>query len=201
MTSRRSWILTIAMFAVFLAVRFAYLTADPPMSLPNGNDYNELVVEPTAKAHEARNRALFGMWKTSPVDNYQFWRVQAPAWVYPLSWWFRLTNVSYATLRTYAILGSAVGFLGLLALASNRLGEFPFVMAGAFFGLNFYSVLYSRYGLIEPQVNTFIILTVLGLHLARRRLVWLAAAEVTLALAVLTKQTAFFMAPLCIAAP
>src|ERR1035437_3511526 len=86
--------LLVALLTLFVGLRLAFLTADPPLFLPNGLIANELFVEPPAKAHEARNLALFGAWQTSPVDNYQFWRVQSPVWVYPLAAWFRAFGVS-----------------------------------------------------------------------------------------------------------
>jgi 4-amino-4-deoxy-L-arabinose transferase-like glycosyltransferase len=193
-------ILAIVLLVLFVGLRLAYLTADPPRNLPNHARIYELFTDPPAKSYEARNRALFGDWAASPADNYQFWRLQAPVWVYPLSWFYRLFGVGYAQMRIYSTLCAASGLLVLLALAARRLRGGSYLLAGSFLTFNYYYIIYGRSGLLEALLNTFVILTVLCLFLAQRRLVWLLAAEWALVLSFLTKQSGLYVLPLCLIA-
>ena len=76
--SLRSLRLLVALTLLFIGLRCWMLTADAPLSVL-GRDARELFAEPAAKSHEARNWAVFGAFKVSPVDDYQFWRAQSPA--------------------------------------------------------------------------------------------------------------------------
>ncbi len=189
--------LTIVMTAVlFIAIRLVHLNADPPTSLPNGHpEANELVVEGPAKAHEARNKALFGNWKAHPANEYQFWRIQSPVWVYPLSWAFRAFGVGYAQLRVFSILTAVLGLLGVLFIAARRNRGFPLIFAGLLLSFNYYYVFYSRAGLLEPLLNGFLALTACFLLFALASPLWLIAAQLAFVFAFLTKQSALVMLP------
>lgn len=184
----------------FLAVRVADLTADPPLRLPNGTRVYEMFTDPPAKSYEARNWALFGVWATSPEDNYQFWRVQSPVWVYPLAGFYRLLGVGYLQMRLYSTLCAAAGLVAMLALAARRLRGWAYFISGAFLTFNFYHVVYSRTGLLEPLLTAFLTLTILFLHLGQRRMEWLLAAQWALVLAFLTKQTGIYLLPVALVA-
>src|SRR5690606_27465711 len=87
-------------------------------------------------------------------------------------------------------------FCVVLALLSRRINGWPLFLAGLLFALNFYSVHYSRAGLLEPQVNALASLLVLCVFLSLRHVVWLAPATLFLALTFFTKQTGLYLAPL-----
>ena len=181
--------------ALFVAVRLAFLSADPPERLPNGAQIYEIFTDPPAKSYEARTMALFGTWKTSPADNYQFWRVQAPVWVYPLSWFYRAFGVGYPQMRVFSTLAALSGLLAMLLFAGKKLRGFPYLATGLFLTANYYYIIYGRSGLLESLLNTFVILTVYFLYLSRRHLAWLLAAEAALVLSFLTKQTGLYLLP------
>src|SRR5689334_1556542 len=82
--------LVLGLCLLYVVARLVWLEADPPLFLPAGQPGRDIVVEPIAKATEARSYALFGRWSANAADNYQFWRLQAPAWVYPLAGWLKL---------------------------------------------------------------------------------------------------------------
>ena len=107
----RSALLLVSLLLLFVGLRALALTADPPAKLPYDINTRELFAEGAAKAHEARNYALFGQWQTHPVDNYQFWRPQAPVWVYSLAAVFKLCGVSIASFRAHSILVAGAGLL------------------------------------------------------------------------------------------
>lgn len=194
------WFAVIAVLGMFLGIRLWAFGADPPRHMPNGRSTLELIVEPLAKAHEARNWALFGSFSTNPVDNYQFWRPQAPAWVYPVAGWFRLFGVSTRTLGAFALTGAALGFVAYLALARQRLRGFPWLAAALLLGLNFYQILYSRVGLLEIQVVGLVTLSSFAFLLAERRPMFLCLAMAAFVAAFFTKQSAAFFFPVAAAA-
>jgi 4-amino-4-deoxy-L-arabinose transferase-like glycosyltransferase len=188
--------LFLALVVLFLLLRLTRVEADPPIVHPDGRQAYELRVEGIAKAHEARNAAAFGSFQTNPVDNYQFWRAQSPVWVYPLSWFFKVFGVGYAQLRTFSVLGSLLGLVGLVAFASLRLGPTWAALAGLIALLNSYEIFFARSALLEPTVNSWMTLTALCCVLAFRQHYWAIAAQVCLVATILTKQTGLVLVPL-----
>lgn len=193
-------LLFLALLATFVGVRVTFLMADPPARVPNGRSPHELVVEPIAKAHEARNWALFGSFSTNPVDNYQFWRPQAPAWVYPLALYFRLVGTSTLKLRIFALVSTCLGYLIFLWLARLRLRGLAFAGAALLLGFNCYWILYTRVGLLEPHVIGLVTLSAVMLVVAERRPLALVVAQLAFAAAFFTKQSAAFFFPVLLIA-
>ncbi len=181
---------------LFFVVRLAHANADPPMKLPNGFGATELMVEPVAKAHEARNWALTGHWKTNEIDNYEFWRAQSWAWVYPLALWLKVFGVSYLSLRGFATTIAALGFVAILILAHRRRGRRGAVVVGLMLALNYYDIAYHRVGLLETGVNTWIAWTMVFLDRARVNGYWLCAAQITFFLGFFTKLNVIAFGPL-----
>lgn len=192
-------VITVVLTALFIFVRLLWLDADPPDRLPNHAQVYELFSDPPAKSFEARNMALFGVWQTNDADNYQFWRLQAPVWVYPISWFYRAFGVGYPQMRTFSTLCAATGFFAMMLFAGKKLRGLPFLATGSFLAFNYYYIIYGRSGLIEALLNTWLVLTVFFIYLARRHLGWLLAAEVTLVLAFLTKMSGFYLLPILLA--
>ncbi|MFO0611398.1 MAG: hypothetical protein U0414_02335 [Polyangiaceae bacterium] len=188
----------LAVLGLFFVVRLAHANADPPLGLPNGLGAHELMVEPIAKAHEARNWALTGHWKTSDVDNYEFWRAQSWAWVYPLALWMRLFGVSYVSLHAFTTTVAALGFVAVLLLATRRRGVRGAVVVGVMLALNYYDVVYHRVGLIETAVNTWIAWTVVFLDRARDNGYALSAALVTFFLGFFSKLNILVFGPMAL---
>lgn len=195
---RHRAVITIALTVLFLALRLVFLDADPPTSLPNDARSYELFTDPPAKSYEARSYALFGAWKTAEGDNYAFWRPQAPAWVYPLGLYYRVFGASYVTMRVFSIGCATVGLLAFLALLAKKLRGLPFLAAGLLLTCNFYFIVFTRSGLLEALLTTYIVLTVYFLVRSRDHLGWLVAAVVAFVLAFLTKQTGLYLVPLLI---
>ena len=195
----RLWLIVATAVVVFVGVRLVYLQADPPTDLPiSSAEWTELIVEGPAKAQVARNKALFGDWKSNPVDNYQFWRIQSPVWVYPLSWSFRAFGVGYPQLRIHSIVTAAIALVALLLIARRRFDGWPLYASGLFVIVNFYYVFFSRSGLLEPLLNSMLSVSVLCLLMALSSPLWLVGAQVAFVLALLTKQSALVLLPLLI---
>lgn len=184
-----------ALTVLFIALRCLFISADAPLRM-FGRDTRELFAEPPAKSHEARNWAVFGAWKLSPADNYQFWRAQSPAWVYPLAGFFRVFGTDYPQLRIFSTLYAALGFVLLLAIASQLMRPSTVAFLGLALALDPIYFHTSRVGFIEPAVATWVTLVVLALLLAERDLRWLVVAHLACALAVFSKQAGIFCTPL-----
>jgi hypothetical protein len=191
----RSFRLLFALTLLFIVLRCWMLTADAPLSV-FGRDARELFAEPPAKSHEARNWAMFGAFKVSPVDDYQFWRAQSPAWVYPLAGFFRVFGTDYPQLRIFSTLYAALGFALMLAIAARFMRTSTWCFIGLALALDPLYFHTSRVGFIEPAVGTWVTLAVFALLLAERDLRWFVLAVVASTLAVFTKQAGLFVAPL-----
>jgi hypothetical protein len=187
--------IVLAMTLLFIGIRSFYLDADTPLWV--GSYYaRELYAEPPAKAHEARNYALFGKWHLNPVDNYQFWRAQSPVWVYPLTWVFKTFGTDYPQLRLYSTLYSAFGLAVMLWLAAGYLSSPALFFAGFVLAIDRVYFHYARVGLLEPAVNAWIAVAMLALLRAGRRVEWLIVAQLAFVLAFFTKQAALYVLPI-----
>lgn len=184
-----------ALAVVFFAVRLIHLHADPPR-VPNGQGGAELVVEAPAKAYEARKLALFGRLATAPADAYRIWSAQAPAYVFPLAGFMSVAGVGHAQVRLYGVLIGLAGYVLLLAALYRHVRVLPLLLVGLLATVHFYYFHYLRAGLLEPQVNTWIIAAVFAALLGRRNPYWLLGVPLAWSLAFLTKSTAVVFLPL-----
>lgn len=198
---RWAWAAAIVALACFVVLGALFPGADPPTRLL-GDYYDlgrELLVEAPAKAHEARNWALFGQWHRNPVDDYQFWRVQAPLWVYPLAGCFRLFGVSYATLRWFGLAIAVLGFVGWLRFGRHGL-PVPALAAAAFLmASNVFVTQIARSGLVEIALNTAAVFMALGLLGGRRHPGFLVAAQLAFTAGFLAKAGMVYLLPLLVA--
>ncbi len=195
----RVWV-PVLLCLLFVVARAIWLDVDPPPRLPGGHSLRDIVVEPIAKASEARNYALFGRWSPNPVDDYQFWRPQAPVWVYPLTAFFKLFGVGLSQLRCFAIVYNLLGFLAVLAIARLRLRGVAFFACGCFVALDVLYALYSRSAMLEPAVNSWVSAAVLCVLLARRHWAFLVIAQWAFALGFFTKAAGFAASPVLLGA-
>ena len=182
-----------------LAVRLVRLNADPPQVFPNGFRAIEPFTDEAAKAYQARNRALFGQWNTSGLDEYRFWKVLSPVWCYPLWIWFKCFGVGYASMRLFSIFWFGAGLILIyFSLRKNPGGSAP-IYAVFFAGINFYLLIFSRLGLMETMLNTFLLLAFfLAARSAQHK--WLFPFSVlALLVAYFLKQNALLLAPVMVA--
>lgn len=186
------WVLAVALY---LAPRLSGLDLDPPREVWRGTLGAELMVEPPAKAHEARNWALFGSFKINEADNYQFWRAQSPAWVYPLALSFKVFGVSYATLRTTATMLGLAGLVGLVLFAHRRFGPRGAILAALLYATEQFGIFFGRSGILEPIVAGWCALGLCFLDRAFDRASWLGPALLALLVALATKLAALPAVP------
>lgn len=194
------WLGIIVLSLLFLFVRIVFLHADPPRDLPNGTRTNELFVEGPAKALEARKYALKGSYVTNAADQYNFWRIQSPLYVLPLSWHLKIFGVQWLNVSLYGIGVSFLGFLAFLALLYSEGKTISLFAGGLFAALHYYAIHYSRVGLLEPQLNTLLTVCLFCCVFGQKRKGFLCAAPFVWMLAFLTKQSAVVFLPVLIVA-
>jgi hypothetical protein len=192
--TRRTALLIASLVLLFVALRCVHLDADPPTSFGR-RATRELIAEPAAKSHEARNYALFGAYHLNEADDYQFWRAQSPVWVYPLTGFFRVFGIDWPQLRLFSTLYAALGVAFVLAIAARFASMFAVLFIGGLLACDSMYFHYSRAGLLEPAVNTWVAASMFGLILAERRRYWLLFSHWTLMLAFFTKQAGLVAVP------
>jgi 4-amino-4-deoxy-L-arabinose transferase-like glycosyltransferase len=187
------------MLAALLAIRVIKLNADPPQVFPNGFRAIEPFTDEAAKAYQARNLVLFGKWSTSDQDDYQFWKVLSPVWVYPLAGWFKLFGVSYASMRMFSVFWFGVGLALIYFALRKKPGPDAAAFASFFYGVNFYLLIFSRLGLMETMLNTFLLAAFLALALSRQKKLLFPVGTAVFILAYFVKQNALLFAPVVVA--
>lgn len=195
-----SWGVAALIVAVYLVLGGLFPDADPTHWLPAGLEsrVDEFLVEGPAKAHEARNWALFGEFHRNPADNYQFWRAQSPVWVYPLALSFRVFGTNYVTLRLFGLLIGTGGLLGIFLLLRRTVPAWAGLGAAALYATNVFSTFFARSGLIEIWLNTASVWMVACLLAARRHPAWLVAAQLIFTLGFFGKQGMIYLFPLLV---
>jgi len=193
----RKWIfiLVLLLILVNISLRAARINSESP---PLTNDFRNVAPykDEGAKAHEARNRALFGSWNPHPADNYLFWSTQSPVWTWSLYFVFKIFGVSYASLRSVSIFFSAVTLAAgsfILYKGGHRVAAvlFPLVL-----GLNFYYLIFTRLGLMEPMMIAYSTICAGFLAWSRKRPAMLVLASLFLLAAIFTKVTAALIVPI-----
>jgi hypothetical protein len=192
------WIAALLLCALTL-LRVIRLDLDPPtMVLPHYTDEAHFRDE-VAKAHEARNMARFDRWQLSEADEYGFWRLQSPYWVYAEAAWFRVFGVDLISARAFVLTHVLLGLALLFWLALVRHGLPAAVVTTLLLGANWAYLVFSRLALMEGVVIAWLLVASAGLSQLERRpeqpARWIAVAVLGVLLACLTKQTALLVIP------
>lgn len=180
-------------------VRIYKLDLDAPGVVVRGyNDQAHYRDEP-AKAHEARNKAVFGEWSLSDADEYAFWRAQSPAWVWGERAWFELFGVNLVSARAFVVTHSVVALALLMWLALIRHGLPAAIAAGLLVGFNWGYLIYSRLALMEGALLCWLLVATLALSQLERRPQqsgrWTALAVLAMLVACTIKQTGLLLVP------
>ncbi len=153
-TTRRIGLSTgilVVLFAVFLASRVIYLTADPPkdLSWSLGVFFDEGIYN-----HNARNQILFGHWKLDEWNDYYYSAIST--WLkYAV---FGIIGIGRAQIRLFSIAFSVLSLLWVYLIAKNSYNRATGMLALLFFGTNYLSTMYSRLGMQDTQTLTVFIL-------------------------------------------
>jgi 4-amino-4-deoxy-L-arabinose transferase-like glycosyltransferase len=174
-------------------LRGLFPTADPPWRTTVGVVWHD----EGAWTHNARNKALWGVWQT---DNWN------PLYVAPV-----FTGLEYASFRAFgvglwqarvppALLGvAAVALLGLgVGIAGGRQAG---LVAALLLATNYVGVMYDRAALMEGPMTALIVASWWAFARAQERPAWGAVAAVFAMLAYFTKAVAIcYVAALGLAA-
>jgi 4-amino-4-deoxy-L-arabinose transferase-like glycosyltransferase len=183
--TRRSFLVWAAIVLAFAAVlRTVWLTADPPTT----NTVGVVWHDEGPWTHNARNKALWGVWRT---DNWN------PMYLAPV-----FTGLEYGAFsafgvgtwqaRTVPVMSglAAVAFLmaGLTAIGDRRTA----LIGGALLAANYGFVMWNRAALMESTMTMFIVISWAAYALSERRPALGLVAGVCAVLAFFTKASAAF---------
>jgi 4-amino-4-deoxy-L-arabinose transferase-like glycosyltransferase len=180
-----------AILAVAVLLRGLFPTADPPWNPTVGVVWHD----EGAWVHNARNRALWGVWITDAWN---------PLFIAPV-----FTVLEYASFAAFGVgvwqarlVSEAAGVLSvlLLALGIRRLaGNTAALIAGALTATNYVYVMYNRAAIMESTMVACMVAAWYCYVRAQERPVWGVAAGLCALLAFFTKAAAaFFVAALAI---
>jgi 4-amino-4-deoxy-L-arabinose transferase-like glycosyltransferase len=174
----------LAALALGAVLRVAWLTADPPAHATLGIVWHD----EGAWVHNARNRALWGTWRT---DNWN------PIFIAPV-----FTVLEYGAFQLFGVgtwqarvvpVGS-----GLLAIAALTIGLYAVsgrraaLIGATLLASNYVFVMWNRAALMESTMVAFITAAWAAYALAARRPVWGIAAGLAATLAFFSKAAAAF---------
>jgi hypothetical protein len=192
-SSRRHLAGVLIALAIAAALRGIWLTADPPTSGNVGIVWHD----EGAWVHNARNRALWGTWRTDQ------WNPMFIAPVFTLLEYvaFRELGVGMWQARVVplasGLLAIAALALGLAAVRGERAG----IIGAALLATNYAFVMWNRAALMESTMTAFIVAAWAAYALARSRPVWGVAAGGFATLAWFSKAAAaFFVAAIVLEA-
>lgn len=175
-------------------LRIVRLRSDSP-ALPNNFRNVAPYKDEGAKAHEARNKALFGSFQPHPADNYKFWSVQSPVWTYTLLIGFKVLGTSYASLRLLSVLFALITLAaGAVMLFRSGFSSGAIIFT-AILGLNFYFLIFTRLGLMEPMVILWLALCAMMLVETRSDPRFFIPASLFLLAGIFTKPSALLFLP------
>jgi 4-amino-4-deoxy-L-arabinose transferase-like glycosyltransferase len=195
-TSSLSFLGVILLVLLSSGLKLVHLRADAPRTFPNSFESSDPVKDEAAKSYEARNRALFGAWATSPADDYRYWNTLSPAWTHGLWLWFKLLGVSYPALRIFSILWAGLGIFAVGRFFPAPKHALAGPLAAVFFAFNFYLLIYGRLGLMETALNTALLGCALLLVRGLDRPGLFPLAGLVFFLAYLIKQSAAVFLPI-----
>jgi 4-amino-4-deoxy-L-arabinose transferase-like glycosyltransferase len=181
----------LAIFALGLFMRVAWLRADPPTDDAVGIVWHD----EGAWVHNARNRALWGTWRTDAWN---------PVFIAPV-----FTALEYGSFRAFGVgtwqarvvpvasgLAAIVALMaGLASMADRR----AVLLGGALLATNYAFVMWNRAALMESTMTAFIVVAWAAYAWSDRKPSAAALAGVAAAAAWFTKASAaFFVAALAI---
>jgi hypothetical protein len=175
-----------AVLLVGAILRGLFPTADPPWNPPVGITWHD----EGPWTHNARNRVLWGEWKTDEWN---------PMYLAPV-----FTALEYASFAVFGVgfwqarlVSEFMGLLSVLALAYGVAAvstRWAGLAASALLATNYVYVMWNRAALMEATMVAFIAISWSAYALARRRAWWGLVAGVCAVLAFFTKAAAAFYA-------
>ncbi|MCC7007871.1 MAG: glycosyltransferase family 39 protein [Acidobacteria bacterium] len=187
--SRWWWIGVVAVLVLAAVLRTSWLRADPPPAAAVGIVWHD----EGAWTHNARNRVLWGVWRT---DNWN------PVFVAPV-----FTALEYGAFSAFGVglwqartvpVASGLVAIGCLMIGVGLLrGRRAALAGGALLATNYVFVMWNRAAMMETTMTACLVAAWAAAAAAERRAGWAAVAGACAALAWFTKAAAaFFVAAL-----
>ena len=191
MTDRRFWLALLGILALAAALRTLFPTADPPWNPTVGVVWHD----EGAWVHNARNRALWGVWSTDAWN---------PLFIAPV-----FTVLEYVSFALFGVglwqarlVSELAGVLAVVLIAGGvrRIaGSTAGLAAGAFVATNFFFVMYNRAALMESTMVAFMAAAWYCYVRGEEQPWWAFGAGACAVLAFFTKAaTAFFVGALAL---
>ncbi len=187
----RSIACAVLILATAGVLRGLWLRADPPARDPVGIVWHD----EGAWVHNARNRALWGAWRTDEW-NPVFIAPVFTAFEYVS---FRELGVGLWQARVVPVLSGMIALVALMIGVQSTAGARTALFAGAILATDYAFVMWNRAALMESTMTMFIVVGWAAYALAERRAAWGLVAGAAAALAWFTKsEAAFFVAALAV---
>lgn len=184
MTTRRFLAAVLVVVAIGTTMRALWLTADPPSRGRVGVVWHD----EGPWTHNARNRALWGVWRTD-AWNPVFIAPVFTAFEYVA---FRGFGVGTWQARTVPLASGVIALIALVAGLASASGRRAALIGGALLATNYVFVMWNRAALMESTMTMFVVIAWAAYALARRRPAWGLLTGVATVLAWFTKASAAF---------
>lgn len=200
----RSYRLNVALalgllLVVLAGFRVHHIDIDAPSTVVRGYTGQAHYRDEVAKAHEARNKAIWDQWSLSDYDDYGFWRAQSPSWVYGEMYWFRAFGVGLVQARMFVIVQTMIALVLLAWLVLIRHGFVAALAAVALLGFNWSYLVYSRLALMEGALICWLLVATAMLSQLERQgaraWLWSMLATLAMLVACTIKQTGLLLVP------
>lgn len=147
---RRAWRWLLLICAAALAIRLLWLNADPDPRLTwSGAPFTDEGLY----SHAARNRVLFGTWRTDGWDD----RLVSPVWDALAAIVFRALGVGYVQLRLINVALTTAALALWWSVLRADLGDRWALLGTALWATDYFWFQYSRLGLLEPGVTVCLV--------------------------------------------
>lgn len=151
LNNKRLLILGLLILCALGGLRLIHLTADPPSRLSWSGG---LFFDEGALAHNARNKVLFGEWKTDDWNDYYY----SPLLTY-IKWAvFSVFGVGMVPLRIVPVAFSCLT-LWVVFVCLKKISPYGAILGMLLLGVNYIYVIYSRLGLTEIPLAFIMALT------------------------------------------
>ncbi len=162
-SSKKSYVLAVIVLMLAIVVtRAAFITADPP---PDLSISGALYSDEGFKTFAARNRALYGSWKWTPLDGYDGWVSKSPLSQYTYAGLFSLLGTGIAPIRMVSLLYSFAAAIIFFFFLKKQYGNETALWGLALYGLNYFNTMFGRMGFYEVHIIFYFMLAVFSFSL------------------------------------
>lgn len=149
------WIFFIILIIFFGSIRFLKINADPNQDMTISAS---IYADEGFKTYSVRTKLLYGDWNWSPQDKYKGWHKANPVPAFLYTWWFKLFDASFASIRSLNILFSVLTMIALFFFVKRNYDIETAFVSLVLYGSSNYLVMFNRLGFLENFLSLFIII-------------------------------------------